>query len=113
MVPGVVRGEVHHDLAWRREVAKFPSRRTARLPLRAIRPKSVGAARPAQEPARHAPLVELTESGGSGKFLQVAPKPLERAGVGARLMFENSTVCHSRRISLLCPVFCGLDALRG
>jgi hypothetical protein len=21
-----------------------------------------------------------------------------------RLMFENSTVCHSRRISLLCPV---------
>ena len=30
-----------------------------------------------------------------------------------RLILENSTVCHSRRISLLCPVFCfGFDLAR-
>ena len=38
-------------------------------------------------------LVELTEAGSSGKFLQVAPKTPERVFGGARLMFENSTVC--------------------
>ena len=30
-----------------------------------------------------------------------------------RLMFENSTVCHSRRISLLCPVDHGCQAFWG
>ena len=31
-------------------------------------------------------------------------EPSNRSRHGVRLIFENSTVCHSRRISLLCPV---------
>jgi hypothetical protein len=39
------------------------------------------------------------------KFNPVAAeRPRNRSGHGARLILENSTVCHSRRISLLCPV---------
>ncbi len=47
---------------------------------------------------------ELRRRSGSGKFLQVAPQPVRKDPSGARVILENSTVCHSRRISLLCPV---------
>ena len=47
---------------------------------------------------------KLTQRIGTGKFLQVAPQRGREAEHGARVILENSTVCHSRRISLLCPV---------
>ena len=43
---------------------------------------------------------ELTRSIGAGKFLQVAPPLVRKVQDGVRLILENSTVCHSRRISL-------------
>jgi hypothetical protein len=46
----------------------------------------------------------LTKPSETGKFLQVAPQPARKGTDGVRLILENSTVCHSRRISLLCPV---------
>ena len=52
---------------------------------------------------------KLTQARRAGKFLQVAPSDTERCLARVRLILENSTVCHSRRISLLCPV----DALTG
>jgi hypothetical protein len=48
--------------------------------------------------ARSAP--ELTKPSETGKFLQVAPEPARKGTDGVRLILENSTVCHSRRISL-------------
>ena len=55
--------------------------------------------------------IRLELRGGirSGKVSPVAAERDREVEVhGVRLILENSTVCHSRRISLLCPVFCGL-----
>lgn len=38
------------------------------------------------------------------RFHKSPERKPEKLEPGVRLMFENSTVCHSRRISLLCPV---------
>ena len=43
---------------------------------------------------------EVDGPSGTGKFLQVAPAPARKGPDGVRLILENSTVCHSRRISL-------------
>jgi hypothetical protein len=43
------------------------------------------------------------------KFTKSPQTRPEGRSHGVRLILENSTVCHSRRISLLCPVFCGRD----
>ena len=79
-----------------------PGREAERSGLHALRPARSGSDTPAQ--------LELTRPRQTGKFLQVAPRAgPARDGGWVRLMFENSTVCHSRRISLLCPVlFFGL-----
>ena len=47
---------------------------------------------------------KLTGPSETGKFLQVAPQRVREGQHGVRLILENSTVCHSRRISLYCPV---------
>ena len=46
----------------------------------------------------------LTRVHGPGKFQKVVPGHAREGGAWVRLIFENSTVCHSRRISLFCPV---------
>src|SRR6478672_7774881 len=49
---------------------------------------------------------ELRSGNQPAKVWQVAGSEAERPKTtGVRLILENSTVCHSRRISLLCPVF--------
>jgi hypothetical protein len=48
---------------------------------------------------------ELHGAKQSAKVSPVAAGPGQKAEThGVRLILENSTVCHSRRISLLCPV---------
>ena len=49
-------------------------------------------------------LTELTQMKQIGNVSEVAPITTRKCG-WVRLMFENSTVCHSRRISLLCLSF--------
>src|SRR6476619_5805615 len=62
---------------------------------------------------RKANRLELRGGKRSAKVYRVAESESRKAeSFGVRLILENSTVCHSRRISLLCPVFCGLHDRR-